>query len=107
MDEDILYGLAAVLAVLFGGMTIFLPVLAFTLRSALRPVVETWAQVRRGQGKDAVDAALTQQVQALEAEVQLLRESVRSLEEAQEFQRQLASPRPVMTGTHPSLPERT
>jgi hypothetical protein len=94
MDEDILYGLAAVLAVLFGGMTVFVPVLGFTIRTALRPMLETWAEVRRGQGSGADHATLARQVESLQAEVRLLRENLRSVEDTQEFQRQLTTPRP-------------
>lgn len=101
MDEDIFYGLAAALAVLFGGMTIFVPVLAITLRFALRPVLETWARIRQSQTSDQHYTLLDRRMGVLETEIQQVQHAVQSLVDIQEFQRKLSEP----AGNHRTVGE--
>lgn len=92
MDEDILYGVAAVVAVFFGGLTVFVPVLALTLRVALRPVLDTWSRIRQGQGADERVAVLARKMDMMEIEMQEAQRALAGLQEAQHFQQALASP---------------
>jgi hypothetical protein len=93
MDEDILYGLAAVLAVLLGGITVLIPVLGLTLRFALRPLIEMWARVRGPSTAEGQVELLARQVSLLEAELQQVQHAVHGLAEAQEFQHSLRGER--------------
>ncbi|HEX6069094.1 MAG TPA: hypothetical protein VFZ18_04705 [Longimicrobiaceae bacterium] len=93
MNEDILYGMAAVLAVLLGGITILIPVVGLTLRFALRPVLETWARLRSTPTPDSQTELLTRQMSLLEAELQQVQHAVQGLVETQDFQRSLQGER--------------
>ena len=97
MNEDILYGLAAVLAVFLGGITLLVPILGLTLRFALRPVLETWARLRSEPTLQTQNELLSRQVALLETELQQMQHTLRSLQEAQEFQRRLEG------GANPSM----
>lgn len=97
MDEDILYGMAAVLAVLLGGIIVLVPILGLTLRFALRPVIETWARLRSAPTPESQTELLGRQVALLEAELQHVQHTMQGLQEAQDFQRRLESePEPRM-----------
>ena len=93
MNEDILYGMAAVLAVLLGGITVLIPVVGLTLRFALRPVLETWARLRSTPTPDSQTELLARQMSLLEAELQQVQHAVQGLVEAQDFQHSLQGER--------------
>lgn len=78
MDEEVMYGIAAVVATLFAGLTILVPVMTLTLRFALRPALETWARVRQGQAPEQ-QRLLEQRMAVLEGEVQQIQHTVQSL----------------------------
>lgn len=93
MNEEILYGVAAVLAVLLGGITVLIPVVGLTLRFALRPVLETWARMRSAPTPDGQTELLSRQVALLEAELQQVQHAVQGLVEGQDFQHSLRGER--------------
>ena len=91
MNEDMLYGLAAVLAVFLGGVTLLVPILGLTLRFALRPVLETWARLRSEPTVQTQNELLSRQVALLETELQQVQHALQSLQDSQDFQRRLES----------------
>lgn len=90
MSEDIVYAIAAVLAVIFGGITILVPVLALTIRFALRPVIDSWARLKQSPETEQERALVARRLDLLEAELQHVQHSVREVAEAEEFRRQLS-----------------
>lgn len=89
LDEDIILG---GLSILFGGLVVLVPVLGFTLRLAIKPFFDTWAEIQRGRGPNDHTALLERQVELLESELQQVQQVLGSLVEAQEFQRKLTEP---------------
>jgi hypothetical protein len=89
MDTNYI-GLAAVL---LGGLTVLTPVVAFSVRFAIRPVVEGMVRLREAQQADRTDQLQDRRMAVLEAEVQSLQHTVRNLVEAESFNRELASSR--------------
>lgn len=90
MDEDIILG---GLAILFAGMVVLVPVLGLTLRFAIKPFFDTWAEIQRGRIESEHTHLLERQVNQLETELQQVQLALRAVAETQEFQSQLASPR--------------
>ena len=78
------------LAVLLGGMAVLVPIFGLTLRFAIKPLIETWAEVQRGRSSADNTALLERQIGVLEMELQQVQHAIRALSEGQEFQRQLA-----------------
>lgn len=91
MDEDIIYAMIGVLAVLLGGITVLVPVIGLTLRFALRPVLETWGRMRSMPAPEGQTELLGRQVALLESELQQVQHAVQGLVEAQDFQRRLGA----------------
>lgn len=89
MDEDIILG---GMAILFAGMVVLVPVLGLTLRFAIKPFFDTWADIQRGQLRRDHESLEARQISLLEAELQQVQSQLRQVVEAQEFQRQLADP---------------
>lgn len=99
MEEDVLYAVAGVLAVFFGGAAVLAPILAFSARFALKPVMETWIRLRQSQAADPTDTLQDRRISLLEAELQGIQQSLQTLVEAEDFRRQLANP-----GSAPASP---
>jgi hypothetical protein len=89
MNPDTIYAMTGILAVLLGGITLMIPILGLTLRFALKPVVETWANARALPAADRQTESLSRQVALLETELQQVQHALNGLLEAQEFQRRL------------------
>ena len=89
MNEDIILG---GMAILFSGMVVLVPVLGLTLRFAIKPFFDSWAEIQRSRLKDDQDSLQARQIQLLEVELQQVQQALRSVQEAQDFQRQLADP---------------
>jgi hypothetical protein len=92
MSPNLIYALTGTLAVLLGGIIVLVPLLALTIRYALRPVLETWSEVRQNQIPERHSELLERRLALLESEVQHISQRCESLVEAQEFQRQLSQP---------------
>ena len=91
MDTDII----GLVAVVLGGLTVLTPVVAFSARFALRPIVDSMLRLKEAQASDRADSLQDRRIAVLEAEIQSLQHSVRSLQEGEEFRRELAAPRPA------------
>jgi hypothetical protein len=87
---------------------VLVPILGLTLRFAIKPFFDTWAEIQRGRatGTDGIDE---RRLDLLEAELQQVQNALRSVTDAQDFQRQLTSPVPAneseqRRATQPSEP---
>ena len=90
MDVNII----ALTAVVFGGLTVLIPIAGLTARFALKPVIEAIATFRSGQMGDQRVAYLEQRLALVEEQLHSMeRDHARLLEEA-EFRRQLEAPLP-------------
>ena len=89
MDEDIILG---GMAILFAGMVVLVPVLGLTLRFAIKPFFDTWAEIQRTQLRRDQGSLEARQIELLEAELQQVQQTLRAVVETQEFQRQLSDP---------------
>jgi len=75
--------LIAMTAILIGGATVMLPVLAITARYVLKPIVESWATVRGAPVAEDRLAMAERRIAMLEEQVQTLeRDNSRLLDEA-------------------------
>ena len=68
--------LIPIAAILIGGLLLLIPVAGLTLRFALKPAMEAYAQMREAQGQDRT-------VQLLEQRVALLEEQLHALSRGQ------------------------
>lgn len=89
MNQDTIFALTGVLAVLLGGLVVLIPVLGLTIRFALRPLIDAWIQLRKDGAMETETDLLRRQVLLLESEMQQMQHSVQTLTDAQEFQRRL------------------
>jgi len=85
--------LAAIIALLFAGTIVLVPVLALSARFALKPVVDSIARLRQS-GNDAT--LQDRRIALLEAELQHLSSAVQQIAEVEDFRRQLG-----VASTHP------
>jgi hypothetical protein len=83
--------LAALIALLFAGTIVLVPVLALSARFALKPVIEAIARLKQS-GSDAT--LQDRRIALLEAEVQHLGAAVQQFAEVEDFRRQLGVPSP-------------
>jgi hypothetical protein len=83
--------IVAITAILIGGMVIILPLAGLVARFALKPLIDSYAQVRESaEGGDSL-RMLERRLDLLEEQVQLLERDNSRLLDAAEFQRRLES----------------
>ena len=90
MNEDIILG---GMAILFTGLVVLVPVLGMTLRLAIKPFFDTWAEIQRSRVATDQIAVLERQVSLLESELQQVQHVLGSVVDAQDFNRRLAESR--------------
>jgi hypothetical protein len=90
MDAGQIGALAGVVGAFFGGLIMLTPVVALSLRFAMKPMVEGIARLKSMPAADG--GAKDLRIQMLEAEVAQLNAAVQQLAEADDFRRQLAGP---------------
>lgn len=83
-----LHALTGLVAVVLSGSVVLVPVVALSVRFALKPLL----LIKAGQTAPAAAALQEARVAQLEAEIQHLNATVAQLAEAADFHRQLASP---------------
>lgn len=93
MQEDIILG---GLSILFTGLVVLVPVLGLTLRFAIKPFFDTWAEIQRSRVNDDHSDLLARQVSLLELELQEVQRTLQSVTDSQDFQRRLADPDPSL-----------
>jgi hypothetical protein len=89
VQEDIILG---GLSILFTGLVVLVPVLGLTLRFAIKPFFDTWAEIQRNRLNDDHSDLLARQVSLLELELQEVQRTLQSVTDGQDFQRRLADP---------------
>lgn len=91
MDSEGFYALAAVVVAFFAGAALLTPILAFSARFALKPVMETWMRLRQSETTDQEKILQDRRIALLEAEVQSLQQLLQTRLEVQEFDRALTA----------------
>lgn len=77
-----------ILGIVFAGLIVLVPVAGITARFALKPIIQSFQDMKTLAGPGATEA-LERRVEALEAQIANLDESVERLVQAQDFDRQL------------------
>ena len=80
------------IVLLFGGLSIFTPVAALSIRIALKPIVDSIARLMELRGGKESTELLERRLALVEQEVQFLRAENNRLQEEREFYNQLESP---------------
>ena len=86
--------IVALVSVILGISVVLVPVIGLTARFALKPLVEAVSRVFESRSVDETVRILERRVELQEQQIEALQASVEKLSEAQEFDRQLAAPRP-------------
>ena len=94
--------LTSLVATILGISIVLVPVIGLTARFALKPVVEALAKVFEGRGEEEAMRILERRVELQEQEIMMLHQTVRSLNDAREFDRRLSAPEQAPTGQTPS-----
>jgi hypothetical protein len=84
--------LTSLVAVVLGISIVLIPVIGLTARYALSPTVEAFAKLFETKGNDEAIRILERRMELQEQEIALLSQTIRSLTEAREFERQLGAP---------------
>lgn len=92
MTSDEFYALASIVVAFFAGAALLTPILAFSARFALKPVVETWIRFRQSESTDQDKILQDRRIALLEAEVQNLHQLVKHRLAVQEFDSELSAP---------------
>ena len=95
MEPGTLGDLTGLVAVLIFGGAVLAPVLALSVRFALKPVVEAWVRIRQEGGASSKELAMQERRMALlEQEIHSLQRTVQELADAEDFRRRLNEPTP-------------
>lgn len=94
MEPGMFAELAGVIAVFFGGAILLTPIVALSVRFALKPTMESLAKIKQTSHPET-STLQDRRISLLEAELENLRNSVQYLAEAEDFRRQLAVPAPA------------
>ncbi|HEX8691874.1 MAG TPA: hypothetical protein VF746_05615 [Longimicrobium sp.] len=81
--------LIPILGVIFGGLTILVPIVGITARIALKPVMESWARYRELRGNDDAVVMLERRMALMEEHLNSIDRSVQLLLEESDFRRKL------------------
>jgi hypothetical protein len=84
--------LVAMTAILLGCTIVILPIAALTARYALKPVLETWVQLREGPVAQERIEMMERRVALLEKQVEILERDNSRLLEAADFHARLRGP---------------
>lgn len=108
MTKQELDFLAPLIAFLVIAGIVTLPVIAFCIRFAFKPLVDGFVRLREAQGASKATMETLQlhdrRMALLESELQQIGSSLEKLAEAQRFQAELAAPRPEERLLRPSEP---
>lgn len=81
----------ALISSILGISIVLIPVIGLTARFALNPTVTALAKLFENRGADETLRILERRLELQEQEIAMLNESVRSLAEGRDFEKQLAS----------------
>jgi hypothetical protein len=97
MDADVLELFIPLAGIVFGSLMFLIPIAAFSIRFAIKPVMEAIRASREahmgGTGREL--SVLEQRVALLEQHYQNLESSVDRLTDIKDFERRLTSPEPT------------
>ena len=82
----------SLVAVILGISIVLVPVIGLTARYALSPTVQALAKLFESKSTEETVRILERRMELQEQEMAMLSQTVRSLTEGREFERQLASP---------------
>jgi hypothetical protein len=109
MSPDEINALSPLIAFLTISGIISIPVIAFSLRFAAKPVVDALARLREAQGRNesANETLLLhdRRMSLLETELQHMSATLDKLAEAQRFHAELAAPRAEERALYASVPD--
>lgn len=91
--------ITGLVAVILGISTVLVPVIGLTARYALKPTVEALARLFESKSTEEAVRILERRMELQEQEIAMLNQTVRSLTEAQDFERRLAAPSGPSGGT--------
>ncbi len=95
--------LVELVAVFLGISVALVPVIGLTARFALKPTVEALSRLFESRGANESVRLLERRIELHEQEIAVLQSGLRSLYEAQEFERQLAAPSPGAEADEPTV----
>ncbi len=84
--------LTSLVAVILGISIVLVPVIGLTARYALSPTVQALAKLFESKGTEEAVRILERRIELQEQEIAMLSQTVRSLTEGRDFERQLAAP---------------
>lgn len=87
--------LTSLVATILGISIVLIPVIGLTARFALNPAVEALSKLFETRGADESLRILERRVELQEQELGVLHQALRSLTEAQEFERKIVSGEPA------------
>jgi hypothetical protein len=110
MSPDELRMLAPLIVFAICAFVVSIPVIAFSARFAVKPVVEALIRLREAQGKmstsNEMQALQDRRLSLLESEMQHIGSALERLAEAQEFQAKLGAPLGIaLPGARPAASE--
>lgn len=85
--------LIPLVAIVFGSLTVLIPVVGLTLRFALKPIMEMLTQYREAQGQGREVHLLEQRISLMEEKLHGMERALTRLVDESEFERQLRAPR--------------
>ncbi|MEN8376516.1 MAG: hypothetical protein ABFS34_13805 [Gemmatimonadota bacterium] len=91
-DPDLLIPLAAII---FGSLMFLIPIAAFSLRFAAKPLVEAMKSWREGQGGGEHVQIVKERVAFLEQRLELMEDHLGRLDEAHDFDKRLQRGQPA------------
>lgn len=87
MDQQVLWSIESILQLLVLGAVLGAPVLAISIRLALKPLLKTYLQAQKLPDAEHV----TRQLQVMEVEIRGLQQSLQAVLDAEDFRRQLST----------------
>ena len=84
--------LTSLVAVILGISIVLVPVIGLTARYALSPTVQALAKLFESKGTEEAVRILERRIELQEQEIAMLSQTVQSLSEGRDFERQLAAP---------------
>ena len=92
MDPVMIEAMIPIVAIVMGMLTVLIPITGFTLRFALKPIAESVAKMREGEGASRMLSLVEQRVALLEQQIAGVDTSIERLVEADEFRARLEAP---------------
>jgi hypothetical protein len=90
MDMAMLLGsLVPIVAILFAGLIVLIPIAGLTLRFALKPAIESYVRLRSSPDQDRLVSVLEQRLTLVEQQLHQVESTLRGIEEKRDFDQRL------------------